>query len=199
MYEKLKVGTVVEFKEYDKQYVFVGYESPFILIFYLYSSDMLESFDLQKQVRFLLGFEKRFHIMFQKQLNVEIVKAWYLRSRLIHRSLPMLQDNLWSSIKDVKNFSEINVFDMFYLNEDVYVYLDETFGEYTCYYTGRIGMVTKEALLLESNSCNFTANRLCILTEEQIRDNKEYLYFIKHLTKEQIKGMKELRYGDLLF
>ena len=114
MYEKLKVGTVVEFKEYDKQYVFVGYESPFILIFYLYSPDMLESFDLQKQVRFLLGFEKRFHIMFQKQLNVEIVKAWYLRSRLIHRSLPMLQDNLWSSIKDVKNFSEINVFDMFY-------------------------------------------------------------------------------------
>ena len=111
MYEKLKVGTVVEFKEYDKQYVFVGYESPFILIFYLYSPDMLESFDLQKQVRFLLGFEKRFHIMFQKQLNVEIVKAWYLRSRLIHRSLPMLQDNLWSSIKDVKNFSEINVFD----------------------------------------------------------------------------------------
>ena len=199
MYEKLKVGTVVEFKEYDKQYVFVGYESPFILIFYLYSSDMLESFDLQKQVRFLLGFEKRFHIMFQKQLNVEIVKAWYLRSRLIHRSLPMLQDNLWSSIKDVKNFSEINVFDMFYLNEDVYVYLDEAFGEYTCYYTGRIGMVTKEALLLESSSCNFTANRLCILTEEQIRDNKEYLYFIKHLTKEQIKGMKELRYEDLLF
>ena len=199
MYEKLKVGTVVEFKEYDKQYVFVGYESPFILIFYLYSSDMLESFDLQKQVRFLLGFEKRFHIMFQKQLNVEIVKAWYLRSRLIHRSLPMLQDNLGSSIKDVKNFSEINVFDMFYLNEDVYVYLDEAFGEYTCYYTGRIGMVTKEALLLESSSCNFTANRLCILTEEQIRDNKEYLYFIKHLTKEQIKGMKELRYEDLLF
>ena len=199
MYEKLKVGTVVEFKEYDKQYVFVGYESPFILIFYLYSPDMLESFDLQKQVRFLLGFEKRFHIMFQKQLNVEIVKAWYLRSRLIHRSLPMLQDNLWSSIKDVKNFSEINVFDMFYLNEDVYVYLDEAFGEYTCYYTGRIGMVTKEALLLESSSCNFTANRLCILTEEQIRDNKEYLYFIKHLTKEQIKGMKELRYEDLLF
>ena len=199
MYEKLKVGTVVEFKEYDKQYVFIGYESPFILIFYLYSPDMLESFDLQKQVRFLLGFEKRFHIMFQKQLNVEIVKAWYLRSRLIHRSLPMLQDNLWSSIKDVKNFSEINVFDMFYLNEDVYVYLDETFGEYTCYYTGRIGMVTKEALLLESSSCNFTANRLCILTDEQIRDNKEYLYFIKHLTKEQIKGMKELRYKDLLF
>ena len=199
MYEKLKVGTVVKFKEYDKQYVFVGYESPFILIFYLYSPDMLESFDLQKQVRFLLGFEKRFHIMFQKQLNVETVKAWYLRSRLIHRSLPMLQDNLWSSIKDVKNFSEINVFDMFYLNEDVYVYLDEAFGEYTCYYTGRIGMVTKEALLLESSSCNFTANRLCILTEEQIKDNKEYLYFIKHLTKEQIKGMKELRYEDLLF
>ena len=199
MYEKLKVGTVVEFKEYGKQYVFVGYESPFILIFYLYSSDMFESFDLQKQVRFLLGFEKRFHIMFQKQLNVEIVKAWYLRSRLIHRSLPMLQDNLWGSIKDVKNFSEINVFDMFYLNEDVYVYLDEAFGEYTCYYTGRIGMNTKEALLLESSSCNFTANRLCILTEEQIRDNKEYLYFIKHLTKEQIKGMKELRYEDLLF
>ena len=199
MYEKLKVGTVVEFKEYDKQYVFVGYESPFILIFYLYSPDMLESFDLQKQVRFLLGFEKRFHIMFQQQLNVEIVKAWYLRSRLIHSSLPMLQDNLWSSIKDVKNFSEINVFDMFYLNEDVYVYLDKTFGEYTCYYTGRIGMNTKEALLLESSSCNFTANRLCILTEEQIRDNKEYLYFIKHLTKEQIKGMKELRYEDLLF
>lgn len=199
MYEKLKVGTVIEFKEDGKQFIFVGYESPFILIFYLYSSDMLESFDLQKQVRFLLGFEKRFHIMFQKQLNVEIVKAWYLRSRLIHRSLPMLQDNLWSSIKDVKNFSEINVFDMFYLNEDVYVYLDETFGEYTCYYTGRIGMVTKEALLLESSSCNFTANRLCILTEEQIRDNKEYLYFIKHLTKEQIKGMKELRYEDLLF
>ena len=199
MYEKLKVGTVVEFKEYDKQYVFLGYESPFILIFYLYSSDMLESFDLQKQVRFLLGFEKRFHIMFKKQLNVEIVKAWYLRSRLIHRSLPMLQDNLGSSIKEVKNFSEINVFDMFYLNEDVYVYLDEAFGEYTCYYTGRIGMVTKEALLLESSSCNFTANRLCILTEEQIRDNKEYLYFIKHLTKEQIKGMKELRYEDLLF
>ena len=199
MYEKLKVGTVVEFKEYDKQYVFVGYESPFILIFYLYSPDMLESFDLQKQVRFLLGFEKRFHIMFQKQLNVEIVKAWYLRSRLINRSIPMLQDNLWSSIKDVKNFSEINVFDMFYLNEDVYVYLDEAFREYTCYYTGRIGMVTKEALLLESSSCNFTANRLCILTEEQIRDNKEYLYFIKHLTKEQIKGMKELRYEDLLF
>ena len=199
MYEKLKVGTVVEFKEYDKQYVFIGYESPFILIFYLYSPDMLESFDLQKQVRFLLGFEKRFHIMFQKQLNVEIVKAWYLRSRLIHRSLPMLQDNLWSSIKDVKNFSEINVFDMFYLNEDVYVYLDEAFGEYTCYYTGRIGMVTKEALLLESSSCNFTANRLCILTEEQIRDNKEYLYFIKNLTKEQIKGMQGLRYRDLLF
>lgn len=199
MYEKLKVGTVIEFKEDGKQFIFVGYESPFILIFYLYSPDMLESFDLQKQVRFLLGFEKRFHIMFQKQLNVEIVKAWYLRSRLIHRSLPMLQDNLWSSIKDVKNFSEINVFDMFYLNEDVYVYLDETFGEYTCYYTGRIGMVTKEALLLESSSCNFTANRLCILTDEQIRDNKEYLYFIKHLTKEQIKGMKELRYKDLLF
>ena len=199
MYEKLKVGTVVEFKEYGKQYVFVGYESPFILIFYLYSPDMLESFDLQKQVRFLLGFEKQFHIMFQKQLNVEIVKAWYLRSRLIHRSLPMLQDNLWSSIKDVKNFSEINVFDMFYLNEDVYVYLDEAFGEYTCYYTGRIGMVTKEALLLESSSCNFTANRLCILTEQQIKENKEYLYFIKHLTKEQIKGMKELRYEDLLF
>lgn len=196
MYEKLKVGTVIEFKEDGKQYIFVGYESPFILIFYLYSSDMLESFDLQKQVRFLLGFEKRFHIMFQKQLNVEIVKAWYLRSRLIHRSLPMLQDNLWSSIKDVKNFSEINVFD---LNEDVYVYLDEAFGEYTCYYTGRIGMVTKEALLLESSSCNFTANRLCILTDEQIRDNKEYLYFIKHLTNEQIKGMKELRYEDLLF
>ena len=199
MYEKLKVGTVVKFKEYDKQYVFVGYESPFILIFYLYSPDMLESFDLQKQVRFLLGFEKRFHIMFQKQLNVEIIKAWYLRSRLIHRSLPMLQDNLWSSIKDVKNFSEINVFDMFYLNEDVYVYLDEAFGEYTCYYTGRIGMVTKEALLLESSSCNFTANRLCILTEQQIKENKEYLYFIKHLTKEQIKGMKGLRYEDLLF
>ena len=199
MYEKLKVGTVVDFKEYDKQYVFVGYESSFILIFYLYSSDMLESFDLQKQVRFLLGFEKRFHIMFQKQLNVEIVKAWYLRSRLIHSSLPMLQDNLGSSIKDVKRFSEINVFDMFYLNEDVYVYLDEAFGEYTCYYTGRIGMVTKEVLLLESSSCNFTANRLCILTEQQIRDNKEYLYFIKHLTKEQIKGMKELRYRDLLF
>ena len=199
MYENLKVGTVVEFKEYDKQYVFVGYESPFILIFYLYSPDMLESFDLQKQVRFLLGFEKRFHIMFKKQLNGDIVKAWYLRSRLIHRSLPMLQDNLWSSIKDVKNFSEINVFDMFYLNEDVYVYLDEAFGEYTCYYTGRIGMVTKEALLLESSSCNFTANRLCILTEQQIKENKEYMYFIKHLTKEQIKGMKELRYKDLLF
>ena len=200
MYEKLKVGTVIEFKEDGKQFIFVGYESPFILIFYLYSPDMLESFDLQKQVRFLLGFEKRFHIMFQKQLNGDIVKAWYLRSRLIHRSLPMLQDNLWSSIKDVKNFSEINVFDMFYLNEDVYVYLDEAFGEYTCYYTGRIGMVTKEALLLESSSsCNFTANRLCILTDEQIRDNKEYLYFIKHLTKEQIKGMKELRYEDLLF
>lgn len=199
MYEKLKVGTVIEFKEDGKQYIFVGYESPFILIFYLYSPDMFESFDLQKQVRFLLGFEKRFHIMFQKQLNVEIVKAWYLRSRLIHRSLPMLQDNLWSSIKDVKNFSEINVFDMFYLNEDVYVYLDEAFGEYTCYYTGRIGMVTKEALLLESSSCNFTANRLCILTEQQIKENKEYMYFIKHLTKEQIKGMKELRYEDLLF
>ena len=199
MYEKLKVGTVIEFKEDGKQYIFVGYESPFILIFYLYSPDMLESFDLQKQVRFLLGFEKRFHIMFQKQLNVEIIKAWYLRSRLIHRSLPMLQDNLWSSIKDVKNFSEINVFDMFYLNEDVYVYLDEAFGEYTCYYTGRIGMVTKEALLLESSSCNFTANRLCILTEQQIKENKEYLYFIKHLTKEQIKGMKGLRYEDLLF
>lgn len=82
---------------------------------------------------------------------------------------------------------------MFYLNEDVYVYLDETFGEYTCYYTGRIGMNTKEALLLESSSCNITANRLCILTEEQIRDNKEYLYFIKHLTKEQLIKYIELQ------
>ena len=60
MYEKLKVGTVVEFKEYDKQYVFVGYESPFILIFYLYSPDMLKSFDLDKQERLLLGFEKEY-------------------------------------------------------------------------------------------------------------------------------------------
>lgn len=197
MYEKLKVGTVVEFNEYDKQYVFVGYEIPFILIFYEYSSDMLESFDLHKQVRFLLGFEKRFHLMFQKQLDEKIVKARYLRSRLIHRSLPMLQDNLCGSIKDVKNFSEINVFDMFLLNEEVYVYLDETFGNYTCYYAGRIGIDTKEALLLES--CNLTANRLCILTEEQIRENKEYLYFIKHLTKEQIKGMKGLRYWDIMY
>lgn len=129
MYEKLKVGTVVEFKEYGKQYMFVGYESPFILIFYLYSSDMFESFDLHKQVRFLLGFDKRFHIMFKKQLNAEIVKAWHLRSRMMYRSLPILQDNL-CGIKEVKNFSEINVFDMFLLNEEVYVYLDRTFDEY---------------------------------------------------------------------
>ena len=48
-------------------------------------------------------------------------------------------------------------------------------------------------------SCNLTTQKLCILTEQQIKENKEYMYFIKHLTSEQIKGMQGLRYGELLF
>ena len=116
MYEKLKVGTVVEFKEYDKQYVFIGYESPFILIFYLYSPDMLKSFDLDKQERLLLGFEKEYPYRLKKQLDEKRLKAWYIKSRMTHSFLPMLKDNGLNSIKEVKDFSEINVFDLFLLD-----------------------------------------------------------------------------------
>ena len=198
MYEKLKVGTVVEFKEYDKQYVFIGYESPFILIFYLYSPDMLKSFDLDKQERLLLGFEKEYPYRLKKQLDEKRLKAWYIKSRMTHSFLPMLKDNGLNSIKEVKDFSEINVFDLFLLDYEVYVYLGMTFqNEYICYCTGKIGRDKQDVIMLES--CNITTQKLCILTEQQIKENKEYLYFIKHLTKEQIKGMKELRYEDLLF
>ena len=198
MYEKLKVGTVIEFKEDGKQFIFVGYESPFILIFYLYSPDMLKSFDLDKQARLLLGFEKEYPYRLKKQLDEKRLKAWYIKSRMTHSFLPMLKDNGLDSIKEVKNFSEINVFDLFLLDYEVYVYLGMTFqNEYICYCTGKIDRDKQDVIMLES--CNLTTQKLCILTEEQIRDNKEYLYFIKHLTKEQIKGMKELRYEDLLF
>ena len=198
MYEKLKVGTVIEFKEDGKQFIFVGYESPFILIFYLYSPDMLKSFDLDKQERLLLGFEKEYPYRLKKQLDEKRLKAWYIKSRMTHSFLPMLKDNGLDSIKEVKDFSEINVFDLFLLDCEVYVYLGMTFqNEYICYCTGKIDRDKQDVIMLES--CNLTTQKLCILTEEQIRDNKEYLYFIKHLTKEQIKGMKELRYEDLLF
>ena len=123
MYEKLKVGTVIEFKEYDKQYVFIGYESPFILIFYLYSPDMLKSFDLDKQERLLLGFEKEYPYRLKKQLDEKRLKAWYIKSRMTHSFLPMLKDSGLDSIKEVKNFSEINVFDLFLLLILLYFYL----------------------------------------------------------------------------
>lgn len=196
MYEKLKVGTVIELKEDGKQYLFVGYESPFVLIFYAYSSDMLNYFDLDKQVRFLLGFEKDYPYRLKKQLDEKLVKAWYIKSRMTHSFLPMLKDNGLASIKEVK-FSELNVFDMFLLGYDMYVYLDCTLNVYTCYCTGEIGIAQKEVLLLEN--CNLTTYRLCILTEEQIKDNKEYLYFIQHLTDEQINCMKGLMYDGVLF
>lgn len=196
MYEKLKVGTVIEFKDDEEQYIFVGYENPFVLIFYAYSSDMLNSFDLDKQVRFLLGFEKEYPYRLKKQLDKKLVKAWYIKSRMTYSFLPMLKDNGLASIKEVK-FSELNVFDLFLLDYNMYVYLGGTFDEYTCYCTGEIGIDKKEVLLLEN--CNLTTYRLCILTEEQIKDNKEHLYFIQHLTDEQIKGMKDLDYNGLLF
>ena len=198
MYEKLKVGTVIEFKEDGKQFIFVGYESPFILIFYLYSPDMLKSFDLDKQERLLLGFEKEYPYRLKKQLDEKRLKAWYIKSRMTHSFLPMLKDSGLDSIKEVKNFSEINVFDLFLLDYEVYVYLGMTFqNEYICYCTGKIDRDKQDVIMLES--CNLTTQKLCILTEQQIKENKEYLYFIKHLTSEQIKGMQGLRYGELLF
>ena len=198
MYEKLKVGTVIEFKEDGKQFIFVGYESPFILIFYLYSPDMLKSFDLDKQERLLLGFEKEYPYRLKKQLDEKRLKAWYIKSRMTHSFLPMLKDSGLDSIKEVKDFSEINVFDLFLLDYEVYVYLGMTFkNEYICYCTGKIDRDKQDVIMLES--CNLTTQKLCILTEQQIKENKEYMYFIKHLTSEQINGMQGLRYGESLF
>lgn len=196
MYEKLKVGTVIEFKEDGKQFIFVGYENPFVLIFYLYSSDMLKTFDLDKQSRLLVGFEKVFPFRLKKQLDDKRLKAWYLKSRMTHSFLPPLQDNGLGSIKEVKDFSEINVFDMFLLDDDVYVYLGKTFSDdYICYCTGTVAQDIK-AVMLEN--CRLTTQKLCVLTDKKIEEQKEYLYFVKHLTDEQIKGMQGLRYGELL-
>lgn len=196
MYEKLKVGTVIEFKEDGKQFIFVGYENPFVLIFYLYSSDMLKTFDLDKQARLLVGFEKLFPFRLKKQLDDKRLKAWYLKSRMTHSFLPHLQDKGLDSIKEVKDFSEIKVFDMFLLDDDVYVYLGKTFSDdYICYCTGTVAQDIK-AVMLEN--CRLTTQKLCVLTEKKIEEQKEYLYFVKHLTDEQIKGMQGLRYGELL-
>lgn len=196
MYEKLKVGTVIEFKEDGKQFIFVGYENPFVLIFYLYSSDMLKTFDLDKQSRLLVGFEKVFPFRLKKQLDDKRLKAWYLKSRMTHSFLPLLQDNGLGSIKEVKDFSEIKVFDMFLLDYDVYVYLGKTFSDdYICYCTGTVAQDIK-AVMLEN--CRLTTQKLCVLTDKKIEEQKEYLYFVKHLTDEQIKGMQGLRYGELL-
>lgn len=198
MYEKLKVGTVIEFKEDGKQYIFVGYESPFILIFYLYSPDMLKSFDLDKQARLLIGFEKAYPYRLKKQLDEKRLKAWYIKSRMTHSFLPMLKDNGLDSIKEVKDFSEIHVFDLFLVDYTMFVYVGKTFkDEYICYRTGEIDKYKQDVLMLEN--CNLTTQKLCVLTEKQIKANKDYLYFIKHLTSEQIKGMQGLRYGELLF
>lgn len=196
MYEKLKVGTVIEFKEDGKQFIFVGYENPFVLIFYLYSSDMLKTFDLDKQSRLLVGFEKVFPFRLKKQLDDKRLKAWYLKSRMTHSFLPPLQDKGLDSIKEVKDFSEIKVFDMFLLDYDVYVYLGKTFSDdYICYCTGTVAQDIK-AVMLEN--CRLTTQKLCVLTDKKIEEQKEYLYFVKHLTDEQIKGMQGLRYGELL-
>lgn len=196
MYEKLKVGTVIEFKEDGKQFIFVGYENPFVLIFYLYSSDMLKTFDLDKQSRLLVGFEKVFSFRLKKQLDDKRLKAWYLKSRMTHSFLPPLQDNGLGSIKEVEDFSEIKVFDMFLLDYDVYVYLGKTFSDdYICYCTGTVAQDIK-AVMLEN--CRLTTQKLCVLTDKKIEEQKEYLYFVKHLTDEQIKGMQGLRYGELL-
>ena len=145
-----------------------------------------------------LKFEKEYPYRLKKQLDEKRLKAWYIKSRMTHSFLPMLKDNGLNSIKEVKDFSEINVFDLFLLDYEVYVYLGMTFqNEYICYCTGKIDRDKQDVIMLES--CNLTTQKLCILTEQQIKENKEYLYFIKHLTKEQIKGMQGLRYGELLF
>lgn len=191
MLENLKIGTVVEFKS-GRQEIFVGYETPFIYVFYAYSPDMLKTFDINKQIRYLIGFEKQESFILKKQLDANRLKAWYIKASMTNKYLPKLKEHSITP-KQVKTFDEIEVFDMFLSDMDVYCYLGKSFSnEIICYHTGQI--TQKEDLLL--NNTTLRSDRLVTIDVNKL--SKDYLYKIQHLTDEQIKGMLNLRYGELL-
>lgn len=197
MYEKLKVGTVIEFKDTERQEIFVGYENPFVLVFYDYSPDMLKTFDLAKQTRYIIGFEEVEPFKLKKQLDEKRLKAWYLKNRMLNKQLPALYDSGLDSVKRIKEFKELEVFDMFLVDTVLYAYLGNTFDDdYICYY---LGSVSDKADVLLLRNCALRSDRLRVVREKDIEKSSGFLYFVQHLTEEQIKGMQGLRYGDLLF
>lgn len=187
MYEEIKVGTVIQTK--DIQLIFVGYENPYIMVFYEYSPDMLRSFSMNKQWRLCIGFEVSYPYVVKKQLDDKRLRAWYIKNQLVY-NLPTLSSvNKELEIMKPINILDLMVFDVFLSGVTLYIYLGKTFSdEYICY---DLSEVTENTLRLVQNG-NVSNNNVIV------RTSMEELYFVKHLDKKTIQILNKLHYGEYL-